>query len=189
MNESDFGENNIRKMLEKKELTLAANTKDTAPVWNDLRLIFHPSNPTRPITGWVACLYCSRPFRSHSNPDANGKRRNYGLTSVAKHISRCNIRKKAIAAKRKQTLDIEKENGNEPQNSSNSKIDTSNKITKFLFNKNLLPKAWQNRIKDAECKYVVAGMYVLEMVEQFNLFCFCQACTLFNQLNMMVFYI
>ena len=160
----------LEKCSKKKELTSAASTKDTAPVWNDLRLIFHPSNPTQPITGWVACFYCSRPFRRHSNLDANGKRRNYGLTTAAKHTSECNIRKKSIAAKRKQILDIEKENGNEPQNSSNSKIDTNNKITKFLFNKNLLPKAWQNRIKDAGCKYVVAGMYVLEMVEQFNLF-------------------
>ena len=114
-------------------------------MWNDLHLIFHSSNPTQPITGWIACLYCSRPFRSHSNADANGKRRNYGLTSVAKHISQRNIRKKAIAVKRKQILDIEKENGNEAQ-----------KSTPIIRLQNFLAKAWQTRMKDAECKYIVA---------------------------------
>ncbi|CAF4006250.1 unnamed protein product [Rotaria sp. Silwood2] len=124
----------------------------SSTVWNELRLIAHKSTPTIPLIGWAACSYCSRPFRSHSAADVNGKRKNDGVTSALKHLDQCSLRKKEMAVKRKRQLDDE--NGDNPDQSqwSSSSSPTVNKtLSKFLYNKSTLPKTWQNRIKESEC--------------------------------------
>lgn len=162
---TDINETKIRQWFEKKECILIINTKDSSSMWTDLRLVAHKSAPTVPLVGWIACAYCSRTFKSHSDVDKKGKRKNYGLTSAARHVDQCIQRKKEVAAKRKQQTHLEQNKSDHlpsdqlPQSSSTSPI-MNKTLTKFLYNKNTLPKTWQNRIKDSECKYVVAGIYV-----------------------------
>ncbi|CAF4178595.1 unnamed protein product [Rotaria sordida] len=178
IHDDNMDETKVRQLIEKKECVLIINSKDLSKAWNEIRLIAHKSTPTIPFIGWVACFYCSRPFRSHSAADVNGKRRNYGLTSALKHLDQCSSRKKEMAAKRKRQLNDENENDNNPnQSQQSSSSPTVNKtLSKFLYNKSILPKTWQNRIKEAECKYVVAGMHSFRSVEHDGLLQLAQTC-------------
>jgi len=155
----DVNETKINQWIEKKECVLIINTKDSSSLWTDLRLIAHVSTPTVPLVGWVACAYCTRPFRSHSSADSKGRRKNYGLSSASRHIDQCNSRKKEMAAKHQQQKNGEKNNPDKSQRPSSISPIANKTLSKFLYNKSTLPKTWQNRIKDAECKYVVAGIY------------------------------
>jgi hypothetical protein len=160
----DINETKVRELIEKKECVLIINTKDpsnSSTIWNELRLIAHKSTPTIPLIGWIACSYCSRPFRSHSIADVNGKRKNDGLTSASRHLDLCSLRKKEMAAKRKRQLNDENDNNaNQSQQPSSSSPIVNKTLSKFLYNKSTLPKTWQNRVKEFECKYVVAGISI-----------------------------
>ncbi len=70
-----------------------------------------------------------------------------------------------LREKKKWLLNINNNKNDEKNNPDHSQRPSSispiaNKtLSKFLYNKSTLPKTWQNRIKDAECKYIVAGIY------------------------------
>lgn len=154
-----INETKIRQWIDKKECVFLVNTRDSSSLWTDLRLIAHSSTPTVPVSGWVVCAYCNRLFRSHSSMNKKGKRKNYGLTSAARHLEQCARRKKEMTTKHKQQKSIEHSDVDQFSPSSSVSPILNQTLSKFVYNKSTLPKAWQNRVKDAECKYVVAGIY------------------------------
>ncbi len=69
-----------------------------------------------------------------------------------------------MAAKRKRQLNDENDNNaDQPQQPSSSSPIVNKTLSKFLYNKSTWPKTWQNRVKESECKYVVAGIYIWKL--------------------------
>ncbi len=64
-----------------------------------------------------------------------------------------------MTAKCKQQTYSEQNNSDQSPRPSSTSPMINKTLSKFLYNKSTLPKTWQNRIKDSECKYVVAGIY------------------------------
>jgi len=144
-------ESEIRMKIKRGDFELIENTNKTvSPLWSKLRLIAQADDNTKVLEGWVACRYCKNIFRTHSKPKSDGSRKNYGLTTPARHLDHCKDQQR-------QVLNQADHSGVEHAQHYRSSFSTK-LISRFLFNKQKLPDKTISRLKDAEIKYIVAGM-------------------------------
>jgi hypothetical protein len=143
-------ESEIRKRIKWGDFLLIENTNKTiSSIWSNLRLIAHADNLANVLEGWVACQYCENVFRTHSKLKSDGTRKNYGLTSPARHLDLCKNRKRELLT---QTDHSAANQTQHPESSSSFKS-----IARSFFNKRQLPAKTLAKLKDAQLKYVVAG--------------------------------
>ena len=86
------------------------------------------------MIGWAVCKYCEKAFfKTHSAPNKNGVRKNYGLSAGQRHIEACkkSVSDQDTADKRQVTL---------PQ---------------LVYNKRILSKEDKERLKNAETLLIV----------------------------------
>ncbi|CAF1518721.1 unnamed protein product, partial [Adineta steineri] len=85
-----------------------------------------------------------------------------------------------MIAKRKRKRQLEDENNNPDQiqqlSSSCSTPAINSTLSKFLYYNSALPKALRNRLKESECKYIVAGMHSYRSAENDGLLEVTQTC-------------
>ncbi|CAF1199474.1 unnamed protein product [Didymodactylos carnosus] len=152
----------IKRKLENGDYVLIRNNQGTAEFWNDICLIGmnNENNENAELAmlttevevleGYVACRYCKEVYQSHSAKKADGRRVNYGTTSAQNHVRTCKKR-----------------------SGSNN---TSPSISRFMCNKKHLPAKMQEKIKDAQLKFVVGGLHSFSSIEKTGLLELCQLC-------------
>ena len=144
-------ESEIRHKINHGDFVLIENMNKTiSPMWSKLRLIAHANDITNVLEGWAACRFSKTIFRTHSKLKSDGTRKKYGLTTLARHLDYCKAQKRELL---NQTDHSTTKNAQDHRPSFSSKL-----ISRFLFNKQKLPDKTISRLKDAETKYVVAGM-------------------------------
>ena len=131
----------IEAKIESGEYYLIQNPTSSAVIWKDnLRLIAHnKDNDEVVIQNWCACLHCKFFFKTHSDPDESGHRRNYGLSSMQRHINTC---VKHPTTPTQQTS-----------------------IYNFVTVKKVLNKTLSENLKLAETRFVISGMHSFQSVE------------------------
>ena len=145
-------ETEIRDKIKRGDFELIENTNKTiSPLWSKLRLIAHSDDLTKVLEGWVACRYCKNIFRTHSKPKSDGTRKNYGLTTPARHMDHCKDQQRQML---NQAASSDAKHVQHHRSSFSTKL-----ISRFLFNKQKLPDKTISRLKDAEIKYIVAGKF------------------------------
>lgn len=142
----------IEGRLKSGQLFFVDNPSSSAEIWKDLQLIAQMCNDKEVVLqGWCACKYCHQLFRTHSDVDEKGKRKNYGLSSQQRHVANCS--KKPCSSSKQQP-----------------------RIATFLTSKKKLTASQANRLKIAEVKYVVGGMHSFLSVEHEGLLNLAQTC-------------
>jgi len=145
----------IQRKLRSKEFILVNNIKAAHDLWkNDIALvgIIDKNGQQKIFDVWAACKNCFAVYRTHSKKDEFQNRKNYGLTSLHLHVNDCRLKSS--------------------KSSLSSTKDTSQKsspfqtlIPRFVYNKNQLSELLQNQLKDAELKFVTAGGYSFNCLE------------------------
>jgi hypothetical protein len=158
-------ESEIRKKITCGELVLVDNTSRTvSSMWSKLRVIADSNNTQKVLEGWAACRFCETVFRTHSKLKPDGTRKNYGLTSPARHLDVCkNHQRERSKQAEHSTVD-----GVQQHDS----LSTTKRICRFFFNKKNLPSKTLSKLKEAEIKYVVAGKVMSDFLVVMAAVCF-----------------
>ncbi|CAF1406608.1 unnamed protein product [Adineta steineri] len=146
--------------LKLKQFVLIKNIKGNSETWsNDISLVgrINDNGEEEIFEGYAACNYCYSTYRTHSTKDKHGQRKNYGLKSLHQHLKECSHKLK----KRPHVISSSSTTNTLPQPP--SLLQTF--IPKFTYNKNKLSAKYQNKLKDAELKFVVAGSHSLNSLE------------------------
>jgi hypothetical protein len=137
--------------LKRGQCVLIDNSTSSSGIWKDLKLIAQNIDDKQVILqGWCACQHCHQLFRTHSDPDEKGKRKNYGLSSQQRHVASCTRRQSCSSG--------------QPS------------VANFVMVKKGLSSAQANKLKVAELKYVVGGMHSFLSIEQEGLLNLAQTC-------------
>ncbi|CAF4485935.1 unnamed protein product [Rotaria sp. Silwood2] len=150
----------IEAKLKLKEFILIKNIKGNCEKWlNDISLVgrTNENDEEEIFEGYAACNYCYSTYRTHSTKDKHGQRKNYGLKSIHQHLKECSYKSKNQSSRiaSSSTTNIL------PQGPPLRQA----LIPKFTYNKNKISNKYQNKLKDAELKFVVAGSHSLNSLE------------------------
>ena len=93
----------------------------------------------------MVILFFITGFRTHSTLDSDGKRKNFGLSTLARHVENCRNKK------------------------SSSTTSSQPSIVQFSYNKRGIPDSAKTKLKIAEAKFVVSGSHSFLAVENHGL--------------------
>ncbi|KAI6660232.1 hypothetical protein LOD99_10468 [Oopsacas minuta] len=139
---------NIEAGLQRGEYHLVQSL-NTSVIWkDDLPMI--AINDEEVLQGWCTCRHCNKVFKTHSAPDGRGHRRNYGISSMQRHMKTC---------------------VKHPTTQSQHPT-----ISNFVTAKEGLSKGLAENLKLAETKFVISGMHSFLSVEEDGLLDLVQTC-------------
>ena len=135
--------NEVEKLLNEEKLIHVLNTKAHGGTWDDITFVgFEKDGEIVTLEAWSACKHCNKAFRTHSQKDGSGKRKNFGLSSQSRHVQVCRAK-------------TDKQAGGSQQK----------KVSSFAYVKKNLSQNLAQKLKLAEVEFVVSGMHSFAAVE------------------------